>query len=346
MPNKTALATIGSAEELMKRLEADAMQNMILQIAPKQMTPGRVAKMAVLAVRRNEDLLKCTWDSIGKAISQAAELGLDFSGALGRGWLVPYGNQCQFIPGYRGLMDLARRGGLIKDMTCQCVYDKDDFDVDYGRAEDPVRHKPYLDGDRGKLKFVWARATFKGGGQQVEFMSIDQIDKIAKASPGYTKGPWKTHYDEMARKTTIRRLCKYLPMNAHLGSALDILDEHDRKLSATQIIDVDPDGSRTEALAKTLSDKATQKAEDIEPSEVSQERTTPTGQMTEHQKVALNLAEVCDCDLPAAIKRLNDFSTKTLGHPYDKLSAETLGHLKQKIAKGEIRVEKEVAPTA
>jgi recombination protein RecT len=34
--------------------------------------------------------------------------------------------------------------------------------------------------------------------------------EVVKKNKGAAEGPWETHFDEMAKKTVVRRLCKYL----------------------------------------------------------------------------------------------------------------------------------------
>ena len=42
-------------------------------------------------------------------------------------------------------------------------------------------------------------------------LSKEDVDRIRQASKSSSNGPWVTHYAEMAKKTAIRRLAKYLP---------------------------------------------------------------------------------------------------------------------------------------
>ena len=60
----------------------------------------------------------------------------------------------------------------------------------------------------------------------MEVMFKNDIEKIRKSSKSASSSysPWTTHYEEMARKTVIRRLCKYLPSSPELNQAV-ILDE-------------------------------------------------------------------------------------------------------------------------
>ena len=197
-------------------------KNAIASRLPKHLTPDRIMKVALTAINKTPKLLECSRESLLMSIMQAAELGLEPGGALGEGYLVPYGNQCQFIPGYRGLISLARRSGQIISIEAHVVNEKDEFDC--GLGLDPfLKHTPaWEEEDPGKLRFVYAVAKLKDGGVQFEVMSRAQIEGIRAKSKAGRSGPWVDHFDEMARKTVVRRLFKYLPVSVELASALDL----------------------------------------------------------------------------------------------------------------------------
>jgi recombination protein RecT len=199
----------------------DCMKSLASRL-PRHLTADRMLKVALTAINKTPKLLECSRESLLLSIMQAAELGLEPGGALGEGYLVPYGNQCQFIPGYRGLISLARRSGQIISIEAHVVYQKDEFECGFGL--DPfLKHTPaWEEADQGPLRFVYAVAKLKDGGVQFEVMSRAQIEKIRAASKAGRNGPWVDHFDEMARKTVVRRLFKYLPVSVELATALDL----------------------------------------------------------------------------------------------------------------------------
>ena len=183
---------------------------------------SRMVQIAIAAAVKNPAILRCNPETVMTSIMQAAELGLEPGGALGEGYLVPYGATCQFIPGYRGLISLARRSGQIVSIEAHLVYEKDDFDFEHG-LDSYLKHKPYMgDEDRGAIRAVYAIAKLKGGGKQYEVMTKGDIEAIRKRSKSSSNGPWSTDYGEMARKTVIRRLFKYLPVSVEMARALEI----------------------------------------------------------------------------------------------------------------------------
>lgn len=206
-------------------------------VLPRHMTPERILKIALSAASRTPLLLQCTPQSILLAVMQCAQLGLEPNTPLGLAYLVPYKNnkkdvdgrwnsvyEAQFIPGYRGLIKLAHQSGDVVTIRSRVVRDGDHFEVELGSDERLV-HRPNLslgeDEELRPMVAVYAVAVFKSGATQFEVMSKAQIDSLRKRSKASEGGPWSTDYEEMARKTVLRRLCKSLPLSTELASALD-----------------------------------------------------------------------------------------------------------------------------
>lgn len=201
---------------------------------PKHMTADRLARIAMTELRKTPKLMQCDQMSFLGAIMQCAQLGLEPGGALGHAYLLPFdrrqkqGNQwvtvateAQLIIGYRGMIDLARRSGQIVSLSARAVHENDTFSYAYG-LEEKLEHVPCEDGNPGALTHVYAVARLKDGGVQFEVMSKAAVDKVRALSKSSDKGPWVDHYEEMAKKTAIRRLFKYLPVSIELQRAVNI----------------------------------------------------------------------------------------------------------------------------
>jgi len=189
---------------------------------PAHLSPDRIIKVALTCAAKTPKILDCTRESVMLSIMQAAELGLEPGGALGEGYLVPYGSTCQFIPGYRGLIALARRSGQIISIEAHTVYEEDDFEVEFGLNPRLV-HRPNLRAaERGEILGFYAIARLKDGGIQHDFMPKIEVDAIRKRSRASGAGPWVTDYAEMGKKTVIRRLCKSLPLSVEMVRALEL----------------------------------------------------------------------------------------------------------------------------
>ena len=121
----------------------------------------------------------------------------------------------QFQIGYKGLIDLAYRSGEVELVQAQCVYENDTFECEYG-IEPKLKHIP-ADKDRGDLIKVYAMFRTKSGGYGFEVMSVDDIrNHASKHSKAYNSNysPWKTSFEEMAKKTVLKKVLKYAPLKS------------------------------------------------------------------------------------------------------------------------------------
>jgi recombination protein RecT len=194
---------------------------------PKHMTSDRLARIALTEVRKTPALGKCDQASFLGAIMQCAQLGIEPGSALGHAYLLPFDNrkkgitEVQFILGYRGMIDLARRSGQILSIEARAVYTADKFHVSLGLNPNLTHEPDWEAEDRGPLRFVYAVAKLRDGGTQFEVMSRADIEKVRQKSRAGQSGPWVDHYEEMAKKTVIRRLFKYLPMSIEMAGAVE-----------------------------------------------------------------------------------------------------------------------------
>ena len=209
----------------------DRIKSQIATAVPKHITPDRLMRVALVEMNKNPTLGLASPKSFVSAIIQCSSLGLEPGGALGHVYLIPFGNgkdekgrsNVQVIIGYRGMIDLARRSGQIVSISARAVYENDTFEFEYG-LDETIRHKPCTDADKGVLTHVYAVAKLKDGGVQFEVMSVADVKAIQKQSKAGTNGPWVTHFEEMAKKTVVRRLFKYLPVSIEIQKAVG-LDE-------------------------------------------------------------------------------------------------------------------------
>jgi recombination protein RecT len=96
------------------------------------------------------------------------------------------------------------------------VYSEDEFNYWVDDSGEHLLHKPNVVAEsRGSFLAAYAIAETKDEGIYMEVMSRSQIEQVRGVSKA-KKGPWFDWYDEMARKTVIRRLSKRLPMSTDL----------------------------------------------------------------------------------------------------------------------------------
>jgi phage RecT family recombinase len=215
-PTNPALQKFNSVAAL---LQSDKVQSAIARALPKHMTPERMIRVAMTALQKTPKLAECEPRSLVNALVQASELGLEPNTPLGEAYLIPYWNskskqtEAQLMPGYRGLIKLARQSEKVDGIYAELVYEKDFFSIEYGLNKD-LKHRPALnEEDRGELIGAYAVAKFKDGYTDFEYMSAAEIEKIRKRSKSPDAGPWVTDKGEMWRKTPIRRLTKRLPLS-------------------------------------------------------------------------------------------------------------------------------------
>lgn len=192
-----------------------------------------LARLALTQFRKTPKLAMCTQESFFGTLMDCAQLGL-MPGPIGHVYLVPYKDVVTLIIGYKGIIDLVMRSGQVDSLYSAVVYEGDSFEYELG-AFPILKHRPAIDSEPtdANIKYVYTVAHIKGSSiPRFEVMTKLQVDAIRKRSMSSGSGPWVTDYAEMAKKTTLKRLCKTLPLSVEAQSHL-ALDETVR----TSIID-------------------------------------------------------------------------------------------------------------
>ncbi len=200
-----------------------SMQDQFALALPEHVTPERFVRVVVTAINSNPDLQKCDRESVLAAAMKCAQDGLLPDGKEAA--LVTYGNKAQYLPMIAGVLTKVRRSGELRSINAHVVYANDTFAYTLGDDE-KIEHQPRLDGDRGKPIAAYAIAHTKDGGIYREIMSIDQVNQVRNVSRAKNNGPWVQWWDEMARKTVLRRLAKRLPMSTDLQQVFQRDDDH------------------------------------------------------------------------------------------------------------------------
>ena len=202
-----------------------AMEGEIKKALPSVITPERFTRMVLSAISVNPKLGSCTPRSFLGAMMSAAQLGLEPNTPLGQAYILPYLNkgtlEAQFQIGYKGLIDLAYRSGEVEVIQSHIVYENDEFECNYG-LEPTLKHTPATK-DRGEAVKVYAMFKTKSGGFGFEVMSMEDVRIHAeKYSKAYNTSfsPWKTNFEEMAKKTVLKRVLKYAPLKSDFVKAV------------------------------------------------------------------------------------------------------------------------------
>ena len=219
------------------------------QIAP-DMVFEKEAMYALQALSNNAFLQTCDAKSVSAAVLNVAMSGLTLNPVMGHGYLVPRKGKCVFQPGYQGLIYLLVSSGILKNVEARVVYANDLFEINYGTSTS-ITHKPVINGNPGDVIGVYAIATGSNDEKHIEYMTAQEVYNIAMRSDMNKKsqklnGAWGTDFTEMARKTVIRRLFKYLPKNdamniSRLASAMSTMDQQAviEPIQTEDLLDID-----------------------------------------------------------------------------------------------------------
>lgn len=220
-----------------KRLEQSirAMESQFELAMPRGVEAAQLVRDAITVLRQTPKLAQTDQTSFLGSLMTCAQLGLRPGvGPLGQAYILPMWNSkdrrfdATFILGYKGMLDLANRSKDMDMVIAREVHEGDTFEIDYGK--NILSHKPAFQ-DRGR---VWAYyAIFYRKGSPIptfEFMTRQDAEAhrdkfaMAKTKDGKVVGPWRDHFDAMAKKTTVRRLFTWMPKNTDLADAM-IADE-------------------------------------------------------------------------------------------------------------------------
>lgn len=246
------MGTVAEVKKELAKSETKDLRSLIESAAkelaralPDHMKPERLVRIALTSIRLNPELAKCTPESFLGSLFVAAQTGLEPVG--GRSYLLPFNNsrkqpdgswhtvkECQFVIGYKGLIELFFRHEAALSIDMQTVKENDDFQYQYG-TESFLKHVPAIK-NRGETIGYYAVAKIKGGG--VVFFYLSKEDALAhgqkhsktfdkKAGKFYDASPWSKEFDAMAMKTCLIQLAKKLPLSVEVHRAIQA-DESSR----------------------------------------------------------------------------------------------------------------------
>lgn len=222
----------------------------------RQKRAERFARICLSAVRQTPHLAECSMQSVATAMMTAAQLDLEPNTPQGLAYLIPYrcrsGYECQFQLGYKGLLQLAYRSGLIASINADVVY-RSEVEAglfSYSRGVCPtIRHETDLlrpELRSGEIVAAYAACTLRGGETLLRVIDAGDIGRAREASAswkasqkyGSQNTPWITSPDAMWMKTALRRLAAWMPQTEAIGMAL----EQDRLGDSTEVVDTQATG--------------------------------------------------------------------------------------------------------
>lgn len=184
----------------------------------------RLIQQVINSARTDTRVAGCSHASIGQVAVQLATLGFEL--ADGEVYLIPRGKNLTMEIGYKGMIGALYRGAVIESITAGVLHEGDEWDCDRG-SQAFVRHKPAMGAKRGEVTDYYALAILEGSGRTLwESMTVAEVKDIQAMAPGGKSAAWKNHFDEMAKKTVLRRLMKFLPRKKG-SQLLGSVEEHD-----------------------------------------------------------------------------------------------------------------------
>lgn len=209
---------------------AVSAEHAFLQVADRK-TWLREIGFALQILRGNADgFAKCDPNSIKDAVINLALTGATLNPAMQQAYLIPRSIKgrlrCSLDFSYRGLVNIAVDSDSVLDIDATCVYEKDKFFYQQG-LNPMLDHVPTMEGKRGELIGVYAIAILHHGIKKFIYLSKDDVEKARKSSTAPNSPAWTQWYEEMARKTAVKRLYKLLPQTERMSTAVAVVNEHE-----------------------------------------------------------------------------------------------------------------------
>jgi recombination protein RecT len=202
---------------------------------PAHIPVERFLRVVLTAVQNNPDLITADRQSLWNSAMRSAQDGLLPDGREGA--IVVYNTKikdggrdiwikkAQWMPMVFGILKKVRNSGEIAMVTARVVYGGDKFRYWIDDDGEHVLFEPSDKPDTNTIQRVFAMAKTKGGELYVEPLTSADVEKVRAVSRAKDKGPWVDWWEEMAKKTAIRRLSKRLPMSTDLDDLVRRDDE-------------------------------------------------------------------------------------------------------------------------
>lgn len=194
-------------------------------LTDQSVTWAKESQFAIQLFQKNDYLAKTALGnptSAQNAIINVAAIGITLNPASKLAYLVPRDGMVCLDISYMGLLHLAQSTGSIKWGQCKLVYSNDTYESN-GLDTAPT-HKYNAFGDRGDVVGGYCTVKTPDGDYLTEEMSLAEI-KATEATSKAKNGPWKNFWEEMARKTIVKRASKYWPRADRLDNAIHVINE-------------------------------------------------------------------------------------------------------------------------
>ena len=151
-------------------------------------------------------------NSLQASILNVAAIGISLNPASQHAYLVPRSGAICLDISFQGLRKIATDSGAIEWAKVELVYKNDTFKYKGPITQPDHEADPFS--DRGSLVGGYCIARLPSGEFMIEVMNVDEINKVRDTSKASKNGPWVNWYDEMAKKTILKRAFKQWPQSA------------------------------------------------------------------------------------------------------------------------------------
>lgn len=246
-PDRSKSTALSPTAVVSSWVSGEAAKAQFAAALPKSLTPEFYTRALLNAVTRNPDLAKCTRESFIKCAMDLSAAGLTPDGR--RAHLIARWNskkshyECTYIIDYKGLCELVVNSGWI--CNAEKVCENDFFEI----RDMMCRHGIDPRRPRGPVIGYWAMMKHPDGREIHEWVSSEEVKKIYDrfhSDDGFS--PWKTDYDEMGKKTALRRITKKAKLSAEASQVIDA--EYERVDRTVKVVAAK---SMSDALADHLS---------------------------------------------------------------------------------------------
>ncbi|TCL70607.1 recombinase RecT [Rhizobium sp. BK251] len=229
------------------RVELDKMADQFAAALPSHIKPEKFQRVVMTAVVSDPDILKADRKSLMESAIRAAQDGLlpdkregafvVFNTKVKDNGKDVWVKAVQWMPMVGGIIKRVHQSGDIKMLTARVVYGGDHFRTWIDDTGEHIEYEPAEDQDQNVVRRVFAMATTTDGAVYVEPLSAKDVEKIRNVSKQKDRGPWADWWEEMAKKSAIRRLAKRLPLSVDIH---DLLQRDNGMYELTQDQDARP----------------------------------------------------------------------------------------------------------
>ena len=213
---------------------AESLQSM----APHRSEVRKIVSAYINAVATDPKLQRFELATHLAALTKCVRMGLH-PGPLNHVYLIPQRGIIDALPSYKGLIARLKRLEGVASVQAHTVHEGDEFSMSAGTKPE-IRHEIKL-GDRGAFRGVYAIVFYKDQNFQFDYMTASEVNAI-KAASKQTGGPWSKWFDQMAKKSIVKRLISFMGFeDPGLGAIEEIDNEEFKENSTAQTVETDSD---------------------------------------------------------------------------------------------------------